>query len=135
MCYYRCLLFCATKENVKKFEFKGKVLNCKVLSVYDGDTITVGAPFANDIYSVNIRINGIDSPEIKSSDKNEKKHAEEARDFLSKLLLNKIVKVHFIKSEKYGRELAEIYYKGKSISELMISKKLAVPYFGGKKNN
>jgi len=50
----------------------------RVIKIYDGDTITIAAKLPNfyfwnksPIYRFNIRLNGIDCPEIKSKNKTE----------------------------------------------------------------
>ncbi len=73
MCWYKCLLLCTTKDNVKSFDLDKKILVCKVLDVYDGDTFTAAIPFAGSIYSVRVRMSGIDAPEIKTKDEDEKR--------------------------------------------------------------
>ena len=110
----------------------------KVIKVYDGDTCTVAACISNldrTIYRFNIRILGIDCPEIKSSDPIEKAQAVQARDQLHELIFNKTVKVNIVGNDKYGgRILGEIWTEdGISISKYMIDNKLAVAYDGGTK--
>ncbi len=60
--------------------------------------------------------------------------AREAKDFLSGLILNKIIICEFMQNDKYGRPLARIYYENKDINELMIEKGHAKPYDGGTKD-
>lgn len=53
--------------------------------------------------------------------------AKEARDYLSGLILNKIIKVVFMSNDKYGRPLVKLYannveYKEICINDLMIKK-------------
>ena len=126
----------ATWQNTKPFMPK---FTCgKVIKVYDGDTCTVAACISNldrTIYRFNIRILGIDCPEIKSSDPIEKAQAVQARDQLHELIFNKTVKVNIVGNDKYGgRILGEIWTEdGISISKYMIDNKLAVAYDGGTK--
>lgn len=49
-------------------EFKFPVPSGKVIKVYDGDTITIASkmPYDNSpLYRFHVRLNGIDTPEIK----------------------------------------------------------------------
>jgi len=108
----------------------------KVIKVYDGDTITIAnkLPIKNSpIYRFSVRLNGIDTPEIKSKHSWEQVCARQARDFLSSKILGKIVELKDIKNEKYGRVLATVYLNDKNINQLMIDKKHAIPYNGGTK--
>lgn len=109
----------------------------KVIKVYDGDTITIATPLFNgDIspyiqtYRFNLRLRGINTPEIKTSDKNEKEMAIEARNFLSLLVMDKIVRLENINIEKYGRILCDIYIEDTNlhINSTMIEFGFAIPF-------
>ena len=107
----------------------------KVIKVYDGDSITIAAkPYDNyPIYRFSVRLNGIDTPELRTSNENEKKHAILARDALHDKIYNKIVELKNVESEKYGRLLADIYLDDENINEWLITKNFAVKYDGGTK--
>lgn len=105
----------------------------QVIKVYDGDTITIATklPYENsELYRFQIRLNGIDCPEIKSHDENEKECAKIAKNMLSELLLNKHITLKNISTEKYGRILATVYLDDININDLMLKKRLAVSYDG-----
>lgn len=107
-----------------------------VVKVYDGDTITIISklPYKDSaLYKFSVRLNGIDCPEIKGETLKEKQCAQLARDELSKLILNKHVVLKDLKTEKYGRILAEVYLDDLHLNQYMIDKKLAVKYDGGTK--
>lgn len=108
----------------------------KVIKVYDGDTITIASklPYENSlIYRFSIRIKGIDCPEIKTHNLDEKEIALIAKKFVEDKCLNKIVELKNLSTEKYGRILADVYIYNLNISDELIKNKLAVPYDGGKK--
>jgi endonuclease YncB( thermonuclease family) len=95
----------------------------KVIKVYDGDTITVAAklPYTNSpIYRYSVRLNSIDSPEIKGVTSKEKELAVHSRDALSALILGKVVELRNNKKEKYGRILADIYYNEVHVNKWML---------------
>jgi micrococcal nuclease len=117
-----------TIENTVQLSFKGETKQCKVLSVYDGDTCTITFKFNNMYYKWKCRLQGINSPEIRTKDTNEKKKGYEARDYLSSRINGKIVSIHFGDFEKYGRLLGTIYLDGVNINQEMIQKKYAVSY-------
>lgn len=108
----------------------------KVIKVYDGDTITIASklPYENSlIYRFSIRIKGIDCPEIRTHNLDEKEIALIAKKFVEDKCLNKIVELKNLSTEKYGRILADVYIDNLNISDELIKNKLAVPYDGGKK--
>ena len=121
----------------------------KVVKVYDGDTITVATPLDGTrapIYYFSVRLRGIDSPEIRGSSTEEKAAATKSRDALAAKILNQMVFLQNIDTEKYGRVLADVYLEKsgsgpseghgaekQSISEWMLENHYAVTYNGGTK--
>jgi len=117
-------------------EFKFPVHSGKVIKVYDGDTITIASkmPYDNSpLYRFHVRLNGIDTPEIKGKTPDEKSVAKLAKDFVSSLVFQKKVSLENIQNDKYGRILADVYLEGAHINTLLINERLAVKYDGGKK--
>lgn len=107
-----------------------------VIKVYDGDTITIASKLPiskSEMYRFVVRLNGIDSPEIKSNNEEEKKVAKEARDYLTSKILHKSVDLKNITTEKYGRILADVYLGNTNINKLMIIERFSVEYNGGTK--
>ena len=68
----------------------GVAIVSKVISVYDGDTFRVNIDSLPPIVGKNIaiRLEGVDTPEIKGKCQYEKDLALEARDFVRKKLFN-----------------------------------------------
>ena len=119
-------------------EFTFPITCGQVIKVYDGDTITIATklPFNDSpLYRLSVRFNGIDTPEIKGKTVDEKNAAKSARDALSSLILNKVVVLKNIQSEKYGRVLAEVYLDELCLNEWMIQQRYAVKYDGGTKKS
>jgi micrococcal nuclease len=102
----------------------------KVLKVYDGDTITIGAVLYEVAYRFSVRLDGIDTPEMRGPQKDK---AILARDALSKLVLNQMVRLKNIGHEKYGRILADVYLDDLHVNQWMKDQGHAVEYHGGKK--
>ena len=125
-----------TLNNTKNFSLCDREIYAKVLEVYDGDTITIAFYFSGDFYKKRCRIYGVDCPEIKTKNLQEKKAGYEAKKFVENLILEKIVKVVFTKKEdKYGRLLGIVYLDMAERLDLHIIKNgHGVPYFGGKKS-
>ena len=108
----------------------------RVIKVYDGDTITIAAklPYPESpLYRFQIRLNGIDCPEIKSKTEDEKQIALLAKKEMEELTFQKTVYLKNIGNEKYGRILADVYVQDIHLNMHMLSKKLAVQYDGGTK--
>ena len=106
-------------------------------SPYDGDTFHARAVIFAPQQPVKftVRLRGIDTPEIKTSDKAEHDHAVIARNALSKLLPNgSIARLSNPASDKYGRLLADVINSdGINVSQYMIDNKFAHRYDGGTK--
>ncbi len=116
--------------------FVPPVKNGFVIKVYDGDTITIACqlPYSDSpMYRFSVRLNGIDCPEMKGKNEDEKDVAKIAQSFLSDLILNKMVHLENIQTEKYGRILADVYLDNLNLNKHMIEKRLAVCYDGGTK--
>tara|TARA_R110000823_G_C15932894_1_gene499682 strand:+ start:1319 stop:1744 length:426 start_codon:yes stop_codon:yes gene_type:complete len=114
----------------------GNLIIDEIVSVYDGDTFKININSNPDVIGKNIpiRINGIDTPEIRTKCNEEKKLGYKAKEFTSSILNNaKAIELKNIKRGKYFRIVADVYVDGKSLSELLIKNNLAVPYNGGTK--
>ena len=107
----------------------------KVIKVYDGDTITIAAKLPNTdgpVYRFSVRLDGIDTPEIKGKSVAERELAKQARDALHELIYGKVVELRNVANEKYGRILADVYIGDTNVNQWLISENFAVLYDGGK---
>ena len=108
----------------------------QVIKVYDGDSITIAAYLPiekSPLFRFSVRLNGIDTPEIKGKNEDEKAAAKDARDALSNLILHKEVILKNVGTEKYGRILADVYLDDLCINDWLIKEQYAVKYDGGTK--
>ena len=100
---------------------------------YDGDTMTVNIPGVHPLFGneIGIRVRGIDTPEIREKDPFEKQKAKETKTLIEGILnrANEIT-LHDIEREKYFRIVASVIVDGQNLSDLLLAKKLAVPYDG-----
>ena len=106
--------------------------------MYDGDTITIAfrLPYEGSaLYRSSVRLNGIDAPEIKGKNEDEKKAAQIAKHALETLILEKIVTLKNIQTEKYGRILADVYIGDIHVNQWLLDHKLVVSYDGGTKKS
>ena len=114
----------------------GTVTVSKVISVYDGDTFRVNIDSLPPIVGKNIpiRVNGVDTPEIRGKCQYEKNLALEARDFVRAKLANaKEIKLTNLQRGKYFRVVANVLVDGVSLEQELLDNKLAYEYTGGKK--
>ena len=124
------------------YELKGN-FRCKVVDVYDGDTVTIILFNKLGYEKHKLRMYGYDSPEMKPrldfpNREEEKQKAILAKNYLSELILNKIVEFESMGYDKYGRLLGKLYklntFTNKiELNQLMINQGHGYPYFGGTK--
>lgn len=109
----------------------------KYLSNYDADTIKFHIPKTHPLFGdkINIRVKGVDTPEIRTNDECEKYHARTAKRLVENLLKNaKRIDLNNIQRGKYFRVVADINLDGKSLKEYLLKNNLAYEYDGGQKN-
>lgn len=117
--------------------FVPPVTYARVIKVYDGDTITVASvlPYKGSrVYRFQVRLNGIDTPEMKTSDEAEKAIALQAKEALKNLIYGKWVKLQNTDNDKYGRLLADVWCEGLNVNQWMLDQRYAVRYDGGTKH-
>jgi endonuclease YncB( thermonuclease family) len=146
-----------TDMEVPKYSFKGQTKTCKVVDVYDGDTVDVNMIFDNRVVRMKIRLEGFDTPEmrprkvkpeevedVKGAERerdDEVEAAKEAKKLLKLAILNRIVKLKCGDFGKYGRLLGTIIIdKGNlvfpnkiNVNEYMLKSGYGIPYDGGTK--
>jgi endonuclease YncB( thermonuclease family) len=122
-----------------------------VIKVYDGDTITIATKLPHTIssqlglsrrptYRFSVRLLGIDCPEMRpkkatnadeeAANADEKAIAAIAKNAVEDMVLNKVVVLKNVSTEKYGRILADVYIGDVCLSEYQLRKRHAVPYDG-----
>ena len=113
---------------------------CTVTRVVDGDTIDVVLDLGFSIlHKCRVRLYGIDTPESRTRDKDEKVRGKLAAKFLEDSINNgtKVILRSKLKDSKgkYGRVLGEVIVDDININELMVKKYLAVAYTGQNKGD
>ena len=106
-----------------------------VVSVYDGDTCDVEIDLGFKIkIKERLRLLGVDTPEIRTKDKAEKKRGLQVRDKLRKLIFRQTVLIATEKEGKFGRYLADMWTStGLHINSWLLESGYANEYFGGKR--
>lgn len=109
----------------------------KLDRVYDGDTFYCHVKGHNPIDNkpVGIRIRGIDTAEMKDSDPKNHKKAQQAKDLVAEELKNaRTIHLYNVNlKDKYGRVLATVFCDRRDLAKILLEKKLAKKYDGGKK--
>jgi len=111
---------------------------CKVERVVDGDTVDVVLDLGFDIlYKCRVRLYGIDTPESRTRNKDEKARGKMATAFLEDAINNgkQVVIQTKLKDSrgKFGRVLGDVVVDGININQSMIDNYHAAAYFGQSK--
>ena len=112
--------------------------NAFVNKVIDGDTIDATVDLGFDVFiKQRFRFYGLNAPEIRTSDKEEKKKGMIVKKFVEERIKDKKIRIDVFKRKgKYGRWLAIIYYRIKeglyyhSLNEELIENGLVEEYYG-----
>ena len=114
---------------------------CKVTRVVDGDTVDVDIDlgFGVWLHKERVRIYGIDTPESRTRDLEEKRYGLAAKEFVKEFVRDKGGSNIVLRTRKYdakgkfGRILGDIIVDNVSMSDTMIKEHHAVPYYGQSK--
>ena len=109
-----------------------------VLDVIDGDTFLAEAlVWPGQSVRVNVRIRGIDAPEMKSRCTGERRAALRARAALAELIGDAVVSISNIGGAKYyGRVLADVETpQGVPVADEMLGQSVVRPYAGGRRKS
>ena len=110
--------------------FVPEFTECVCVKVYDGDTIHVAARIAAGVYKFRVRLYGIDCPEIRSRDLDEKRAGFYAREILRKLVEDKQLECEILGHDKYGRLLCKLTCDGICVHTHMLHSGFACVYYG-----
>ena len=105
--------------------------------MHDPDTITILFSYNDDLYKKNLRLNGIDAPELHSKVAEEAELCRAGQKFLADMILNKIIRIEMGPNDKYGRVLSSIYTheNDEDIIKILIDGGFVRAYDGGHKDN
>lgn len=127
-----------TPINIQNKEAEPYIYECKLEKVVDGDTIDVTFDLGFNVLMSNqrVRLAGIDTPESRTRNKEEKKLGLAAKARLKEICKGSRIKVQSLGKGKYGRILGIPFTEdGKSICQMLIDEGHARPYDGGKKTS
>lgn len=97
----------------------GQRFDCKVLSVQDGDTMSVNCAGQKR----KIRVWGIDAPEMK-----QKPWGEQARKVMASLANNQQVQIEVEAVDQYDRSVSRVYRSGNDLGLELVSQGKAIVY-------
>lgn len=143
--------------DTKVFSLNGMETYARVVDIYDGDTMTCVLPLFNDYYKFIVRLDGIDTCEIRNKNANLKQKGllakkliidtllpdnkcelditrNDLREYLKKHVV--IVWLKCLEFDKYGRLLGDVFVNkesDKSLSNVILDNKLGYIYNGGSK--
>jgi len=121
------------------FSFRNYRCKAYCSKVYDGDSVHLVIPYQGLSTRIRVRLNGIDTAELRSKDPLEKNVAQRTKTYLASLILEKYLYVHLYDFDKYGRVLATLFLsedaaqRNESLNEHLVQKGYAYRYSGKKK--
>lgn len=135
-------LYMISNAHAKQFKENDKpilIVKKYIESVHDGDTFKIKNDDEIGILKgldLSVRIYGIDTPEISKASACEKRLGFEATKFLKDLLpKNKLVKLKVYGWDSFTRIVADVIVDEVLVSDLLIKKGYAIPYYGDKKKH
>lgn len=98
--------------------------HAEVIEVYTGDTALVDVDLGFDmrLYSVSIKLDSIDAPELIEP------MGELSRDYLSNAIKGEKIVIKSDSKDEFGRWLVEVYDDGKNLNDELVERDLAKPY-------
>ena len=138
-----------------EFQIAGRH-KARLLETHDGDTMKVAVVLRGKVFKVAVRLLGVDAPEVRTKNPEEKAAGVAARDFVAAWALPERMKVggsyaeatlkrayaethvmlevDFHGPDKFGgRHLGRVYRRGECLNDLLLSSGHAVAYGGGTK--
>ena len=112
---------------------------CKPVRVIDGDSLIATIDLGFHIqFNTSVRLYGIDTPESRTRDPQEKKCGLLSKKFLEEAVKNGkniIIRTQKDEKGKFGRVLGSLVIDGININHKMIEENLAVAYYGQSKDS
>jgi len=114
--------------------------NCKILRVVDGDTVDVDIDLGFGIWrhKERVRLLGIDTPESRTRDKEEKRFGLLSKQYLKDHYPTgsmAVLRTYKDATGKFGRILGELVWEDSTINKIMVDEHYAVLYNGQSKED
>lgn len=140
------ILFCAVGlvlsaalfggPSVRAAEVLPGPVTADVVKVIDGDTLDVSVRvWLGQTVRVRVRLDGVDTPELRGGCADERRQAQAARSWLERQLDGRSIALRQVRFAKYaGRVVARVELDdGQDLSVMLLRAGLARPYDGGKR--
>lgn len=105
----------------------------KAVHIDDGDTLIL---LVNESQEVIIRLASIDAPEASHTKKETGRigqpYSDQSRNHLAQLVKGKVIDAHCFETDRYGREVCELFAEGRSVNKEMVAKGLAWANLSGR---
>lgn len=117
---------------------------CKLRKVVDGDTVDIDIDLGFGVWlkDERVRLYGVDTPESRTRDLEEKKYGLAAKEYVENFLNDEWLTLktkEYDSKGKFGRILGELWrtssYADKSLNDYLVEKHHAVPYLGQSKED
>ena len=110
--------------------------SAEVTRLVDGDTVDAFVDLGFDMHSKQrVRLYGINTPECRTRDKEEKKRGFAAKARLKEMLSEEknkcVIKTRLDKKGKFGRVLGVLYVNDKDLNNQLVKEGHAKKYYGG----
>jgi len=133
-----CVALVAATTRVEAADKVEGPVDAEVLRVIDGDTLAVRVHiWIGQTVDMNVRIAGIDAPELHGKCASERTRAAEARDFLKRLVNGQRLRLEDVRNDKYGgRVIVEVRdTNGDDVGKALLARGLARVYEGGRRGS
>lgn len=143
-------------NSTKLFSHAGLKTYARAVEMYDADTLKVVFPFQkNDVHKIIVRVNGVDSPELRSKNKDVQEWAVKARNRMLSMIAPGVFKVdgtyskkdiirllkdnvaviwlHALEYDKFGRLLGDLFTSPddkETIQSICVKEGYCKNYFG-----
>ena len=127
-----------TPINVQNKQVEPFIYQATLVKVVDGDTIDVTLDLGFDVllHNQRVRLAGIDTPESRTRNLEEKKLGLAAKERLKEILAEHKFKIQSLGKGKYGRILGIPHTEdGQNICQMLVDEGHAREYDGGKKTS
>ena len=114
--------------------------SCRIIKVIDGDTVDIDIDLGFDVWlkKQRVRLYGVDTPESRTRDKEEKKYGSLAKKYVSEYLSIGTLQILRTRKDdvrgKFGRILGEFLINDTTLNQMLIDSYNAVEYYGQSKD-
>lgn len=122
-------------KSIKPFSFDGVEVLALVANVHDPDTITAIFEWHGSMIKYNIRLVGVDAPELHSDNQAERDVCLAGIKVLDEMIEGKVVRLELGRNDKYGGRILGTAFTldGVCVNKFLVDNHYARGYDGGRK--